>query len=73
MFFSLQETVAVNVHFVYHCAFLPFDRHVIKKNMGELSGKDGIIPGVSVVKIRLQCRRRRFDSWAGKIPWRRKW
>ena len=20
-----------------------------------------------------QCRRRRFDSWVGKIPWRRKW
>ena len=23
--------------------------------------------------ICLQCRRLRFDSWAGKIPWRRKW
>ena len=21
----------------------------------------------------LQCRRRRFDSWVGKTPWRRKW
>ena len=21
----------------------------------------------------LQCRRPRFDSWVGKIPWRRKW
>ena len=20
-----------------------------------------------------QCRRRRFDSWVGKMPWRRKW
>ena len=20
-----------------------------------------------------QCRRRRFDSWVSKIPWRRKW
>ena len=20
-----------------------------------------------------QCRRRRFDPWVGKIPWRRKW
>ena len=25
------------------------------------------------VKNRLQCRRLRFDSWVGKIPWRRKW
>ena len=24
-------------------------------------------------RICLQCRRRRFDTWAGKIPWRRKW
>jgi len=21
----------------------------------------------------LQCKRPRFDSWVGKIPWRRKW
>ena len=26
-----------------------------------------------LVKILLQCRRPRFDSWVGKIPWRRKW
>ena len=25
------------------------------------------------VKILLQCRRPGFDSWVGKIPWRRKW
>ena len=24
-------------------------------------------------RICLQCRRRGFDSWIGKIPWRRKW
>ena len=24
-------------------------------------------------RIRLQCRRRGFDPWVGKIPWRRKW
>ena len=24
-----------------------------------------------LVKIRLQCRKPRFDSWVGKIPWRR--
>ena len=26
-----------------------------------------------MVKNPLQCRRHRFDSWVGKIPWRRKW
>ena len=30
-------------------------------------------PSGSAVKNHLQCRRRRFDPWAGKIPWRRKW
>ena len=24
-------------------------------------------------RIYLQCRRPRFDSWVGKVPWRRKW
>ena len=24
-------------------------------------------------KIRLQCTRPRFDSYVGKIPWRREW
>ena len=24
-------------------------------------------------RVCLQCRRCRFDSWVGKIPWRRKW
>ena len=24
-------------------------------------------------KIRMQCRRPRFNPWVGKIPWRRKW
>ena len=26
-----------------------------------------------MVSICLQCRRRGFDPWVGKIPWRRKW
>ena len=26
-----------------------------------------------MVKNPLQCRRPRFDPWAGKIPWRRTW
>ena len=33
-------------------------------------------PGGSVVRIHLQCRRlkrRRFDPWVRKIPWRRAW
>ena len=34
-------------------------------------------PGGSVVKNQpanaCQCRRRGFDSWVGKISWRRKW
>ena len=28
---------------------------------------------VQSVKILLQCRRPGFDSWVGKIPWRKKW
>ena len=35
-----------------------------------------VFPNGSQVKIHLQCRRQRrrvFDSWVGKIPWRRKW
>ena len=35
------------------------------------------LPGASVVKnlpaIPETCRRRRFDAWVAKIPWRRKW
>ena len=31
-------------------------------------------PGGSVVKeSACQCRRHRFNTWIGKIPWRRKW
>ena len=34
-------------------------------------------PGASLVaqtvKVCLQCRRRGFDPWVGKIPWRRAW
>jgi len=26
-----------------------------------------------MVKNILQCRRSRFDPWAGEIPWRREW
>ena len=26
-----------------------------------------------IIRIHLQCRRSRFDSWVWKIPWRRKW
>ena len=33
-----------------------------------------MFPAGSVVKeSACQCRRCRFDSWVGKIPWRRKW
>ena len=28
---------------------------------------------LSSKRIRLQCRRFRFDPWVGKIPWRKKW
>ena len=28
---------------------------------------------VALWRIRLQCGRRGFHSWVGKIPWRRKW
>ena len=31
------------------------------------------LPLGSVVKTHLQCRRRGFDPWFRKIPWRRKW
>ena len=24
-------------------------------------------------RVSLHCRRHRFDSWVGKIPWRRQW
>ena len=30
-------------------------------------------PGGSGSKEPLQCRRRGFDPWVRKIPWRRKW
>ena len=28
---------------------------------------------LKVSEVCLQCRRTRFDSWVGKIPWKRKW
>ena len=36
----------------------------------------GCLPGLpngSAVKNRLQCSRRGFNPWVGKIPWRRAW
>ena len=35
--------------------------------------KTGLPSELSGWRICLQCRRPRFDSWVGKIPWRRKW
>ena len=29
--------------------------------------------GLVVENLHYQCRRRGFDPWVGKIPWRRKW
>ena len=44
------------------------------KNLPVSAGDAGLIPGGSDGKsVCLQCRRPRFSSWAGKIPWRRKW
>ena len=34
---------------------------------------DGLPRWLSRLRIRLQCRRHRFDLWVRKIPWRRKW
>ena len=28
---------------------------------------------VAQMVVRLQCRSPRFDTWVGKIPWRRTW
>ena len=37
-------------------------------------GSEKGFPGGSVVKeSACQCRRRQFDPWVGKIPWRKKW
>ena len=30
-------------------------------------------PGASVGRVCLQCKRPRFHTWMGRIPWRRKW
>ena len=44
-----------------------------------MAGSDtGIFPTLSgevssAPVVCLQCRRARFDSWVGKIPWRKKW
>ena len=47
-----------------------------------MSGSLGILPErlyaaytrwLSGKEYTYQCRRRGFDPWAGKIPWRRKW
>ena len=27
----------------------------------------------NMLRVCLQCRRPGFDSWVGKIPWRKKW
>ena len=37
------------------------------------SGHQGLPCWLSWYRTRLWCRRHRFNSWAGKIPWRRKW
>ena len=42
-----------------------FIKHSLERRLG--------FPGGSEVKNLLQCRRYRFNSWVGKIPWRRKW
>ena len=49
----------------YHCSVLPF-----------ISGDSPGLPSVLVSdskKIHLQGGRPGFDSWVGKIPWRRAW
>ena len=45
--------------------YVPKDFTETQSNMG--------FQVVWVVRIHLQCRRCGFDTWVGKIPWRRKW
>ena len=38
--------------------------------------QEGFLGGPAVKRICLQCRRQKrrgFDSWVGKIPWRKAW
>ena len=55
-----------------HCSWLLCVIFGVRLN---IFGKDcsGVISSLiaQLVKNRLQCRRPRFDSWVGKIPWRR--
>ena len=46
----------------------------IKRNKPDLMYLITCFPGGTRGKEpACQCRRRRFDPWVGKIPWRRKW
>ena len=36
-------------------------------------GEQGFSGGSVIKESTCQCKRRRFDPWIGKIPWRRKW
>ena len=36
-------------------------------------GEEGLPWWLRSKESACQCRRRRFDPWVGKIPWRRKW
>ena len=36
-------------------------------------GTEGYVCVAQMERICLQCKRRGFNLWVGKIPWRRKW
>ena len=44
-----------------------------KRKQKIVFGLYGFPGSTSVREVNCECRRRRFDPWVGKIPWRRKW
>ena len=84
---SVTSFISISLAFLPHpFPWMPWDFSILQGcPYPALSSLDGItwfatsllsgdFPGCSDSKsICLHCRRTGFDSWVGKIPWRRKW
>ena len=74
--FHVLPIVFRDEHWLFHFTgnYLDFDNHMhLLTDFDKATKRLGLRLQLNGLRILLQCRRPGFDSWVGKIHWRRKW